>query len=333
MSDDLSQAATALTAQLESAEATQTGTIEVAAAPEAPPKAAEPVAAEQTEQEKRFARNFAALSRKEKEVKAKEKVMQDREAQLEARIKELEARSAPVAEVKKSFQERAKENVFKALDEEGYSFETLTRAALNDGQLPPEVQMKFMRQELEQNFQAQLAALKAEMASKEEAATKAAQERAQKGQEEEQNRAVTLFKQQIGELVAAKVEDFSLVAAEGEYGVQAVFDLIAQDAQKKREELGEEAEIELLSTEEAVKQVEDRLLNKAKEYIKLQKIQGLFGTPAPTKNQSPTDTKPQNPAAKTLSNVNSQVQGPTKRHMSDEDRLREAARNLKFLAD
>jgi hypothetical protein len=91
-----------------------------------------------------------------------------------------------------------------------------------------------------------------------------------------------------------------------------------------------EDEIKLMSIEEAASKVEERLLNKAKDYTKLSKIQGLFGAQKP--DAKSTAIKQGN-SPTTLSNSQSQVQGPVKRHVSDEELLREASRMLKFRAD
>lgn len=346
MSDELQSAAATLNQVLEQREgaesdpSSQTGTIELDAAAEdvVAPKVEDKPDEKQTEADK-FAAKFAALARKDKANREREKALAAKEKQLEERIKQLEeqANKKPDAPVLEPLEKRLRKNPFAALQEEGLDYETLTRAALNDGKLPAEVEMKFMRQEMEQAFQAKFDALKAEMENEKKAKQAEVEEQAKKAKEQQDSEALKNFKGSISEFVKSKVDDYSLVAAEGEDGIEAVFNEIAQDAAAKREEMGEDAEIEILPIEEAVKKVEDRLLNKAKEYIKLQKIQGLFGATAVqgagNKNQNTTIAKPPQKAGVTLSNSNTQVQAQTKRNLSEEEMLREAARHVKFLAD
>lgn len=286
----------------------------------------------QTEEDKKFAAKFAALARKEKAQREREKQVAAKEKQLEDRLKELEAKlaaaEAPKVVPKKPLEDRLFENPFEALAEVGLDYENLTKTALNDGKLPVEIQMKRMQIQMQREFDAKLEAIQKGLSEKEEKAAKEAEERAKKQQEEQHSQVLTQFKSQISEHIEAQKENLQLVAQEGQYAVEEIYDLIAKDAQQKKEEAGDDdVEIELMSIEEAASKVEERLLNKAKDYAKLSKIQGLFSTP---KADDATKAKQVTPAPSTLSNKQSQVQGPIKRNLSEQDFLREVAAGIKF---
>lgn len=321
-------------AALESALETQQGAITqgIISVSNEEPDAAEPKEAAQTEEDKKFAAKFAALARKEKLARQKEQSLAAKEKELEARLKELEEKlnAKPPEAPKKPIEDRLFENPFETLAEVGLDYETLTKTALNDGKLPIEVQLKRMEQQMQRQFDAKLEAITKSLQEKEEMTKKEREEAAKKQEEAQQSELLNSFKQQITELVDQKKEDLQLVAQEGDYGIELIYSEIAADAQRQREELGEgfEDEIKLMSIEEAASKVEERLLNKAKDYTKLSKIQGLFGAQKADATKGKQEKSPT-----TLSNTQSQVQGPVKRHLSDEEVLREAARMLKFQAN
>jgi hypothetical protein len=287
--------------------------------------------AAKTEEDKKFAAKFAALARKEKAQRIKDQQLAAKEKQLEDRIKELEDKlnAKPAEAPKKSLEDRLFENPFEALAEAGLDYENLTKTALNDGKLPVEIQMKRMQIQMQRDFDAKLEAIQKSLSEKEEMTKKEREEAAKKQEETQQSEILGNFKRSIAEMVDQKKEDLQLIAQEGEYGVDLIYSEIAADAQRQKEELGEgfEDEIKIMSIEEAASKVEERLLNKARDYTKLSKIQGLFA--APKADEKSTNKKQEN-APTTLSNRQSQVQGPVKRHQSEEELLREAARMLKF---
>lgn len=290
-------------------------------------------AAPQNEEDKKFASKFAALARKEKIARQKEQALAAKEKELEARLKELEEKlnAKPAEAPKKPIEDRLFDNPFETLAEVGLDYETLTKTALNDGKLPVEVQMKRMQQQMQREFDAKLEAIQRSLQEKEEMTKKEREEAARRQEEAQQSELLNNFKLDIQKVIEARADDLQLVAQEGQDGVEAIYAEIAADAQRQREELGEgfEDEIKLMSIEEAASKVEERLLEKAKTYAKLSKIQGLLGA---QKTEESTKNK-QEKTQTTLSNQQSQVQGPVKRHLSDEEALREAARLLKFQAD
>ena len=287
---------------VENVEAAVEGTLEG----EQPETEVEAVATPQTEEDKRFAAKFAALTRKEKAVREQEK-------RINARLQELEAKLAAQPKpaekpVEEPLERRLKRNPFEALKSQGLDFETLTQIALNEGKLTPELQMQIMREEIESKYNSQIEEVNKKLAAREK-------------REEEERQAATInnFKNQIADTIKSAASEYELVAAEGQEGVDAVFDII--DAYYQ--ETGE-----VLDIKEAVEAAEEELLKQAKKRIGLSKIKKLMGA-SETKTQ---ETKPQQvkKTGVTLSNEAAQVQSNSGRFLSDEESKAEAAKLIRF---
>lgn len=259
----------------------------------------------QTEEDRRFAAKFAALSRREKAAA-------QRERQLEKRIKEFEAKMAkpePPKVEEESLKLRALKKPFETIKELGLDYETLTRIALNEGQLTPELQMQILKEELDSKYRSEIEQIKKQLTDKE-----------QKENQDREAQTIGGFKREIASTIASKASDLELLNVEGEDGVELVFDTI----NRHYEETGEVMEID-----EAAQAVEEQLFTEAKKRIELQKIKKLMGasqvTPPPAKEVK----KP----SVTLSNQQSQVQPSGKANMSDEESKREAAKLIKWIND
>jgi len=296
----------AAAAQTHEAPVDETAAEEVEAAPKEEPKPEPKV-------EDKFAPKFAALSRQEKALKAREKALAAREAALAERDKP--AAAAPAAP-QEPLELRLKKDTFGTLKELGLSPEVLVQMMLNDGKPTPELQMALMKEEITRAGGSKVEQLEAKLAAIE----KKEQEREQKVQAEQDAKLVSGFKSQIADFIKADPDKYDLLATEDEYGIDLVYDVIAQDAQAKQEELGEEfTGDEIMSIEEAASKIEEQLLEAAKKRIeRSKKVKGLFGTTSAPATQSST---PQKKASPTLSNVQSQVQSPGKAAQSDADRL------------
>jgi hypothetical protein len=72
-----------------------------------------------------LAPKFAALTRKEKQVRAYEAQLKAKEAELQKRFQELEEKSKNSQSEESSFRAKLKKSPLKALAEEGYTFEQL----------------------------------------------------------------------------------------------------------------------------------------------------------------------------------------------------------------
>jgi hypothetical protein len=111
-----------------------------------------------------FASKFAALSRREKELR-------DRQAEIEAKYNEYEAwkaereAEANNKEPELPLEYRLKKDPLNALAELGLSYDKLTELALNDGKLTPDMQMELMKRELEEQYNSKFETLKEELES------------------------------------------------------------------------------------------------------------------------------------------------------------------------
>ena len=120
---------------------------------------------EQEGEDDQFSRKFAALSRREKEIRAKEADYEQKVEELQARLYELE--NDP-EEPQIPLEERLRRNPFETLEEMGLGYDKLTELALNDGKLTPEMQMRLMREELEHGYKSKFEELEERLAQKEE---------------------------------------------------------------------------------------------------------------------------------------------------------------------
>lgn len=286
---------------------------------------------EKKPEDDKLASKFAALARKEKEVRQREKA-------LEARMKALEdaAPKAPKEEPKveeEPLEIQLKRNPFETLAKMGLSYEKLTQMALNNGELTSDIKEELLERKMEQKLKGtlgkELEELKKELNArkeKEAADAKAAEDR-------DMTARLDAFKGSIKTQIEAKAEEFELLNAEGDDGVETVYSLIAQDAEAKRaaaEEEGEEWDGKnILTIEEAARQVEAHYLEIAKKRVNLNKVKGLFNPPTPPKTEPKAPVKP---ASVTLSNQTQQAQGTKPAFLSDEESRREAAKLIKFNA-
>lgn len=297
------------------AEGQETAQLEAAAQTETAPAAE----TETANEDRRFAAKFAALSRREKQLKAQERQIQERLKQLEATNKPAE--TPKPAEI--PLEQRLKRNPLETLKELGISYEKLTQIALNDGKLTPDLEMSLLKEDVEKKSRSEIEELKAQI----EADRKERREAAEKAAKEQEERAIQTYKSQIAEHITAKAEDFELLNAEGaEEASEVIFDLINKHFQATMDE--ETGQGEVMDIQKAAEMVESHLYEEAKKRIGLNKIKKLLDASKP---QQPTPASKQVSTSKpsvTLSNNNSQVQSAAKRFLSDEESKREVSKLL-----
>jgi len=265
------------------------------AAPEAPVE--EPKKEEAPKEQDKFAAKFAALSRKEKQLRA-------REQEMNTRLKDMEAKlAAKEAEVSSKFIDpaRFKKEPLKVMEETGLSFQQLAEMVMNDGKPTQDQALS----EVEARMQAKLKEYEDKLAAKE---AKEAKER-----HEAQLHA---FKVQLTDFVNT-TEDYELIRAED--ATSLVYDVIEAHYNKTADESGQNGEI--LSNKEAADAVEAYLLENAKKLTQVKKLQPAA---APAK---PAEKK----AATTLSNAQA-AQGATMsaKRLSDEESKAEASKLIKW---
>jgi len=246
-----------------------------------------------------FSRKFAALSRREKEIRAKE-------VEYDQRIAELEARFQPKKEVEKEpelpFEYRLKQNPLKALEDMGLSYDKLTELALNDGKLTPDMQMRLMREELENDYKSKYKELEDRIIEKEK-----------NDEQRRYDEIETGFKNEIEAFVSSKPEQFELIQA------NEAKDVVYEVIEEHYNETGK-----ILDIEEAANAVESYLEEEAEKLLKLGKLRSKFNT-------GDIEQEPQRQSQVTLSNAHSaQANERVAKKLSDEESKREMARMLQW---
>lgn len=136
---------------------------------------------------------FAALAKKEK-------IARMAHAQAKQKEQTLAERERAIAERERLWDEEFKQSPLEAIKKRGYSYEDLTKAALNDGKFDPEVEVRGVKSELQK--------FKEEQVEKEKRAKEEALE-AQKRQEEQ---TVNTFKSNIKATIEKNKEKYELTS-------------------------------------------------------------------------------------------------------------------------
>jgi hypothetical protein len=256
-----------------------------------------------------FSSKFAALSRREKQIRAKESALEEKLAAMEARLESL---SAPKEEVKVAsepelpLEYRLKKDPLGTLSELGLSYEQLTNLALNDGKLTTEMQMDLMRQDLDKKYSSELDQLRSELADKEKAR-----------EEDKYNEVVTNFKSELTNFIN-DTDSYELIRAND--AIETVYGVIEEHYR----ETGR-----IMSKDEAADQVEAYLEERVEQMLKLNKF----------KNKSRAQEAPQQPQpeqrtqvkeAPTLLNAHSTAASKTSRRLSRDESISSAASLLKW---
>ena len=253
---------------------------------------------EQKAQEEKFAARFAALSRKEKQIRAQEAKVQQQMAELEAKVKALESGRTEV-ETFKALPDRLKREPLKVLEEQGLTFEQLAQMVLNDGK--PTQDMV-------------LAEYDKKVMSRIEELQKKIEEKEKQEQEQKYEQAIQAFQTQLSDFIE-QTPDYELIRANN--GMEIVFDVI----ERHHEETGE-----IMSNKEACDAVEEYLLEEAKKLVDREKVKKLLQPQQPEKPAAPSGKAPP-----TLSNAQAaQASKNVARKLSDEESKAEAAKLLKW---
>lgn len=252
---------------------------------------------EQEGEDDQFSRKFAALSRREKDIRAKEADYEYRMSELEERLQELQN---PPEEPQAPIEERLRRNPFETLEEMGLGYDKLTELALNDGKLTPEMQMKLMREELEHGYKSKFEELEERLSQKE--------------QEEEYNKYESIetnFKQEIDSFVNGK-DEFELINANG------ASDLVYDVIEEHYNDTGR-----VLNMDEAAEAVESYLEDELEKLMSLGKVKSKFSP-----RQEQVFKRQPSP---TLSNAHSaQAYQRADRQLSNEESVREAAKLIRW---
>ena len=239
-------------------------------------------------QDSEFDRKFAALSRKEK-------ALRDRELELEKKYGNKE-KEIPL-------ERRIRSNPLKALEELGLDYDKLTELALNDGRLTPDMQMKLMREELENDYKEKFNNLEERLNAKEKMEEEAKYDAVKQG-----------FVGEINSFINENKNDFEYVAHND--ATDVVYDVI----EEHYNETGR-----ILDIKEAVEAVESYLEEEAEKLLNLGKVKNRLNSIRDEYEQ------PQRQSQVTLSNAHSaQANERVGRKLSDEESKREMARMLQW---
>lgn len=269
-------------------------------------KKAEEEVVEQTEEIKKAGPDldskFAALSRKEKEIREMEKAFKEKYASFEEKFASLTKKEEePEPEPQEPLEWRLKKDPINTLKEFGLDMDTLTNLLINDGQLTPEMKAELMKEELQNDYKSEIQKLREELL----------QEKKQK-EEQEYNNTIAAFKSEIQEHVESS-EELELTKAAG------AFDQVYEVIRAHHEETGN-----VMSIEDASNYVEQYLEEEAEKLAKIEKIRKKLLPQDAPKPESKT------PGVTLSNSQSSQVPNETKRFLSNEESLQKAAALLKW---
>lgn len=261
--------------------------------------------------EERVSGKIEVLIRREQAALVRERQAKEREAALEAKLKAIEEREARVNEF-----ETKKKNPKEALELLGLSYDDITQAHLNDGELPPQIEIKKLRQEVEEYKRLQ----KSEKDQEKEAALAEAKRHA----EAQETKAIDTFKEEINTYITDNSSRYELIRFEGEE--QLVYDVIDEHYNRTIDEATGLGKVMLIK--EAADKVEEHLEQKEIKRKEVGKVKTLWGAiPKETQDKlAKQEIKKTQPPQRTLTNqLSASAQAPKKPHvMTDEERVQKA---------
>lgn len=253
----------------------------------------------------KFSKKFAALSRREKQLKARESAYSKRLAELEQRLVKKEPE--PVKEPEIPLQNRLRSDPLKTLEEIGLPYAKLTELALNDGKLTPDMQMKLMREEIETGYKSKFEELEKKMSEKDQTAKTARYDRIQKN-----------YLNKVGDFVDKNPETYEFVKANNATNV--IYDVVEQHYKESGK---------ILTIKEAADAVESHFEGEAEKLLKLKKVgarlQAFINQP-----KEPQKSTPNKPV--TLTNAHSQqsLEEQPKRSLTEEEAKIELVKSLRW---
>tara|TARA_R100000664_G_scaffold18085_1_gene27085 strand:- start:887 stop:1759 length:873 start_codon:yes stop_codon:yes gene_type:complete len=249
-----------------------------------------------------FSRKFAALSRREKEIRAKEAEYDKRIAELEERLGSFGKKPEPEPELPIEY--RLKKDPLRALEDIGLSYDKLTELALNDGKLTPEMQMRLMREELEGGYKKKFEELENRLLEKERSDEQRRYDDIQRG-----------FQNEIEDFVESNPDRYELIQA------NEANDIIYDVIEEHYNDTGR-----ILDIEEAAEAVESYLEEEAEKLLSLGKLRSKFGI----ENDFEQEESPRQSQV-TLSNaMSAQANERVAKKLSDEESKALAAKMLKW---
>ncbi len=256
-------------------------------------------------------------------VSSKLEILIKREAQALAREQAAKTKEKELEEKLKRIQdfEGVKSNPKKALEMLGLNYDELTRSVLEDGQLPPDVEIRRLKEELD--------AFKNETKQSKETDEEKKELETKRLQEESEQRAVSGFKGEIKQYLSDNKTRYELIDFEGQQDL--VYEVV--DEHYNRTINPETGVGKVMSIAEAADKVELHLEKKEIERKKLNKVQTLWGSlPKTVQERVIEQKKPNRQPPKTLTNTLSATPSvPRKTPISDDERVQKAIAYAKGL--
>ena len=264
---------------------------------------AAPVETEKPKVQDFLAPKFAALSRKEKEVRAEAaKIKAEREEIAKMRA-ELEGKSKTSADSEAKMLSEFKKNPLKFMQSQGLSFEQLMEMQLNDQNPTPQMMIEQLKSEMDSKYQKELSELRESLKEKETREANERYEAAKNG-----------YLQELTGFVNSNPDTYELILANG------ATELMYETAEAYFQQTGK-----VPSHKEIAQAVEEHLEERAKQILKLKKFQ----TPAPKIEAKPSGQPTK--TAPTLSNtLAAEVPQNGTKFMSDEESKKAAAKLLRW---
>jgi hypothetical protein len=240
---------------------------------------------------KDYSREFAALTKKQKDIFAKEKELKEKEAMIK-QLEEIEALK--------------EQDPLEYLNKKGLKFDDIVQRALKNGEEPtPEDKISALEKRIESLIKSQ------------EEKEKAKEEEQKRLKLEADEKAIANFKQKIETFVSGDLEKYELINHEGAFDV--VFDVIEEQWLKDKTK-------PLMGIEEAAELVENHFFEKYQKALALKKL----GKKVETKSESLDAVETASLPTPTLkSNVTPSASSPSKEHLSFDERMEEAKKLLR----
>lgn len=266
----------------------------------------------------------AAQPAVDNKVSARLEIIARREAKALEQDRQVSAKLKELDEKLKRYEnfESAKTNPNKALELLGLNYNELTQAKLNNDELPPELQIKKVKDDFDSYKTEQEAAKKAQ----EETEAREAKEQA----EAQEQKAVSDFKNQIGVYLKDNLSRYELIQFEEQSDL--VFEVI--DTHYNRTIDPKSGVGKVMTIAEAADKVELYLEQKYLKSRDLQKVKAFSGLPrAEAKKEAAKQNEIPGHKPKTLSNQLSTANTgvPKKGQVTDEDRIAKALAYAKTL--
>ena len=245
--------------------------------------------------------SWQVLARKEKQIiQDRERIAAEKESLRRDRqeIQALKQRMESFEAEKASF----KTNPKKLYEAYGLTYDELTQAELNNGEVPPSVQIKALQDHIK-NLEDRLQTEKTQ------------EEQIRARQAEEQNQQVLAdFQDQIVTFVKSKPENYELILLNG--AEDLVYSTVNDYYEKTKK---------IISIKEAADATERFLENKAEEIARSKKVRARLGSAVEDIRRTPEPAK-----TRTLSNTYTPISAPQygQTAKSEQERMERAARAL-----